>query len=578
MPKRNYGAIDDAAVQFTRSRPDAAPLQPHPTCFSFFAPSQMAFTPMAPSFCYWPPLMSPHYPWSWSPLMPFAPMMYGQMHMLPSDSIMKHDEDPLFGGEQHADHVPNLPRIGDPVDNAGFWRTDDCSLDHLINPQLNASFGPMTRSLSGREPEPDPLADLGLGPFIGRELGGDELGALEVSPELALMDHNQSVSMADVNEGNIEATPGRTSRKLTVAFDTNTFNGLDHIPAFESLLAVDHLFDTTKDTPNDTSPAPSSMTSAFDFLDDNSGDAISPTPNLEQLLAMTATPQSLPFYVEPPTLKTPCPSPNNTTIQWYNRFYHHPSYHVNPATITLISTEASALLTSLSTSTDSVPATYAKYVVFMTTLHPNYVTTKTVLLVMHLFLYIADTPDACLWSTNTRPSSQYFKKGVAGLEADWYDAIRPHLPTPTHRALATRDTFIKSLKGWRRIGSCYAFLAQRLGLGALLCARELLHPWSMWGCARGRDKYGASERALRYLEEVVKIRELAETSGAERVMNGLMWDVFGAFGEGVLGGEGENKLERGVGEAEVLVGEGRGPFPGFGRGSVELGMETVAEE
>jgi hypothetical protein len=298
------------------------------------------------------------------------------------------------------------------------------------------------------------------------------------------------------------------------------------------------------------------------------GDSISPWSDLDQATGSLATASSPSPFSQPQSPTTPSPPHNGSTVQWYRRFYLHNDYHVNTATIAIISRRVPTVLASLADASDSTPAIYAKYIAFMTTLKPTDVVNTVLMLVMHLFFHIADGPDACLWSTNARSTtsarmnaSQSRKGGGAARESGLFDAVHPHLPVHVH--LETRAKFNATLKSWRRVGSCYAFLARRLGLGALLCARDLLHPGSMWGCAQGKDRYGASEGALRYLVDVVKVPDEAKKCGAEDLMHGLLWDVFGNFVE--FDGDGERGEEEE--EAELQGGwrrKGVG-FPGFGR-------------
>jgi hypothetical protein len=342
--------------------------------------------------------------------------------------------------------------------------------------------------------------------------------------------------------------------------DHDQTSALDFLPFTSS---ISHLLDT-----------PTTATHDIDMLDlsyrcfSDVRDPVSPWSDLDQATGSLATAPSPSPFPQPQSPTTPCPPHNGSTVQWYRRFYLHNDYHVNATTIAIISRRVPTILASLADASDSTPAIYAKYIAFMTTLKPTDMVNTALSLVMHLFFHIADGPDACLWSTKARstPSarinaSHARKGGVAGRESGLFDAVHPYLPV--HARLETRAKFITTLKSWRRVGSCYAFLARRLGLGALLSARDLLHPGSMWGCAQGKDRYGASEGALSYLAGAVKVPDEAKRGGAEGLMHDLLWDVFSKFVE--FDGDGERGEE---GEEEELQGGRRGKgaaFPGFGR-------------
>jgi hypothetical protein len=247
---------------------------------------------------------------------------------------------------------------------------------------------------------------------------------------------------------------------------------------------------------------------------------------------------------------TASPLSKSSTAQWYRRFHLHRNYTIDAGTLELVSQRAPAMLASLADPSDSTPVIYAKYVAFMISFKSCDVVSDVVSLVMHLFFFIADGPDACLWAAQSRAAAtatQSTRKRAAGRTLVLYEALQEHLPPGT-----SCDKFAADVKHWRKVGSSYAFLARRLGLGALVHARvcclvysllsqfeiltlsqNLLHPHSMWGCAQGNDHYGASERTLHYLESEheIGLPKMAQECGSEALMHRLMWMAFGRFNE-----------------------------------------------
>lgn len=104
----------------------------------------------------------------------------------------------------------------------------------------------------------------------------------------------------------------------------------------------------------------------------------------------------------------------------------------------------------------------------------------------------------------------------------------------------TEEDFDEQLHEWRNHGSCYAFIARHVGLGALMhLAGHGLAPASMRGCTKGNEKADPndtqvpkrkpSERAFAHLLGVVGIADLAASSGANRLMHGLLWELCSWF-------------------------------------------------
>jgi hypothetical protein len=162
-----------------------------------------------------------------------------------------------------------------------------------------------------------------------------------------------------------------------------------------------------------------------------------------------------------------------------SRFFYH-DYILDAATVRLISERAAPILASLADSSSSTPVIYVKYVSFLTNFRAQDVVGNIVVLVMHLFFYIADDIDACLWAAKSQASSSRQRRRGGGREVELYYALKEHLPEYTSCKL-----FVANMKKWRNVGCRYAFLARRLGLGSLVLAR-VCPSSSVWPCFLSR--------------------------------------------------------------------------------------------
>jgi len=267
-----------------------------------------------------------------------------------------------------------------------------------------------------------------------------------------------------------------------VSFDPSlapetTFPTLETSPTLECPPASDstsHVFDATSgDNSGDLSYAHHDTSPDLDFLnslhldfdvgelDLNIPHAI--TPTLDQLSHSASD-----LAPSPLTASSPCDTPvvsrpkTGSTVQWYGRFHRHDNYAIDAATIEMISQRALTKLASLADSPDSTPIMYAKYVSFMLKLRPHDMVSTIMSLVMHLFFYIADGPDAFLWATRSQDTaSPTYRKRP---QSELFEALEGHLSPGASRE------FVANVKKWRKLGSRYAFLARRLGLGALVLA------------------------------------------------------------------------------------------------------------
>ncbi|KAL6702637.1 hypothetical protein ACN47E_001284 [Coniothyrium glycines] len=543
MAKRTLDEAGEGLLHCKRAMTTLAPHQSITTNVSIHTPQNMApfLAPGPASFYPWPPFMFPCRPWTWPPFTAYYPIAGPQMHMprtfaeevqafqLPSVAAWTHtspntsnlfmsldnanvfDHFPLPGGARYVDKSPDFSSSVTPPD-VNIWEMDKIALDSSATFHVNSS-------------------EVMDADFSGESFAMPTSDTPTAFEAIFSTDHDQT----------------STSDALSATGSSS------------------YLFDTSSPKSHDLD-----MQDPFYRCFNDVGDSMSVVPSLEQANCSTAPAPSPSPFLHAQSPPTPCPQHNGSTVQWYRRFYLHNDYHVNATTIAIISRRVPAVLASLADATDSTPAIYAKYIAFMTTLKPTDVVNTVLSLIMHLFFYIADGPDACLWATKARSTmsaranaTHPRKSGGAGHESDLFDAV--HMYLPPHVRLETCATFIATLKSWRRIGSCYAFLARRLGLGALLCARDLLHPGSMWGCAQGKDRYGASEEALRYLEGVVKVPDVANKCGAEDLMHGLLRDVLSKFAEFDGGGDEEGEA---AGEKSDLQAGRRGKerkrrFPGF---------------
>ncbi|KAH7062741.1 hypothetical protein BKA63DRAFT_573037 [Paraphoma chrysanthemicola] len=93
------------------------------------------------------------------------------------------------------------------------------------------------------------------------------------------------------------------------------------------------------------------------------------------------------------------------------------------------------------------------------------------------------------------------------------------------KALAmTHAEFAEKVRGWRRDGGFYVFLASRLGLGSLLWLSHLIEPGSMWGMNYGDEM----ELALTHLVDI-GLPQLCESSGANECARGMMDALLTGF-------------------------------------------------
>ncbi|KAH9872553.1 hypothetical protein IAQ61_004953 [Plenodomus lingam] len=264
--------------------------------------------------------------------------------------------------------------------------------------------------------------------------------------------------------------------------------------------------------------APSTQLVDFHHFDSNNGIVVAPA------LGQASSEASILSTASTPHGERATSPPEGSTTQWYRRFFGY-DYSLDIETVQFISQRALTIFASLANPSDPTPVMYAKYVAFMMKLKCTDVVSIVVSLVMHLFFYVADDVDACLWAAKSRMLARSKTRRRIKRESELFDALQDHLPP----GLSYKE-FVANMKKWRKVGSQYAFLARRLSLGALVLARNLLLPQSMWGCAQGNDRHSASENALCYLEEI-GLPEMARGVKSEELMHSLLWAVFGKFEE-----------------------------------------------
>ncbi|KAK7179356.1 hypothetical protein PSPO01_14579 [Paraphaeosphaeria sporulosa] len=146
------------------------------------------------------------------------------------------------------------------------------------------------------------------------------------------------------------------------------------------------------------------------------------------------------------------------------------------------------------------------------------------------------------------------------------------VPDPNTDAKAT-TALERNLRRWRTLGCKYAFLAGRIGLGGLLLLIDFVKMDKAWGMTKGREKgkNGAVRaEAVAWLKGLGVV-SMAETSGAEEWMQGMLWNLCAQYphrpvrrGEetfpglhGEEGDEGEDRAEDDEEEYEE-IGEWRG--------------------
>ncbi|KAH7070832.1 hypothetical protein FB567DRAFT_598379 [Paraphoma chrysanthemicola] len=88
----------------------------------------------------------------------------------------------------------------------------------------------------------------------------------------------------------------------------------------------------------------------------------------------------------------------------------------------------------------------------------------------------------------------------------------------------TQAEFAEKVRGWRRDGGFYVFIASRLGLGSLLWLSHLIEPGSMWGMNYGEEM----ELALTHLADI-DLPQLCESSGANECARGMMEALLTGF-------------------------------------------------
>jgi hypothetical protein len=147
-------------------------------------------------------------------------------------------------------------------------------------------------------------------------------------------------------------------------------------------------------------------------------------------------------------------------------------------------------------------------------------------LIMHIFFYaVMYHPDPDRWRVDLRSG----KKRLARLATRDIDALYAHFISDFPNVSITRESFDEQLRDWRRLGSVYLFLAQRLGLGSLLYLQEFILPSRCWGATKGGEKGGISETALEHLEEI-GLPELCEETGANHCVRALLGQLCQGFG------------------------------------------------
>ncbi|KAF2254174.1 hypothetical protein BU26DRAFT_599982 [Trematosphaeria pertusa] len=160
--------------------------------------------------------------------------------------------------------------------------------------------------------------------------------------------------------------------------------------------------------------------------------------------------------------------------------------------------------------------------------------TTLVSIAMHVFFYIASQPQPRprTWVANaSRKLPNMLLRDAARLFPRCRHALGPAV---------TVDTFKERLKGWRRIGGGYCFIARQLGLGSLVHVMDHIPPPPprMGGCTKGHERFtpgidaaadrsahgSPSSRAFAHLHSL-HLPRFARESGADDKMHDLLWAV-----------------------------------------------------
>lgn len=129
---------------------------------------------------------------------------------------------------------------------------------------------------------------------------------------------------------------------------------------------------------------------------------------------------------------------------------------------------------------------YAKNYAYMLTLEHTSEKTPILSLDMHTFFYLATFSPISTPGTHTR-TSKLFDADLHRLFDEWHTFLPP---SPNFE-----DAKIK-IREWKRVGSCYVYIAQHLGIGALLYLHGLLDPGRMWGAWTGERAQGGQGAAV----------------------------------------------------------------------------------
>lgn len=167
---------------------------------------------------------------------------------------------------------------------------------------------------------------------------------------------------------------------------------------------------------------------------------------------------------------------------------------------------------------------YAKHYAYVFSLETTCDKTPILSIAMHILFYFASctSPNHANLralppssSTHTR-TTKLFDSDMHRLFDEWQNFLPPGLPFEESKA---------KIKEWKRIGSCYMFIAQHLGLGSLLYLHPLLDPKRIWGAWTG-GREGCARKTMEYLGGL-GIREAGEREGAGVFMRGVLSQVLG---------------------------------------------------
>ncbi|ORY10511.1 hypothetical protein BCR34DRAFT_588586 [Clohesyomyces aquaticus] len=144
-------------------------------------------------------------------------------------------------------------------------------------------------------------------------------------------------------------------------------------------------------------------------------------------------------------------------------------------------------------------------------------------MIMCVFFFIAEDTDAKTWNDKHK-----YRKRLDPLPNSQVQVL--YVSARKGGLVMTVENFSKKLHEWRKYGSCYAFIAWRFGLGALLHLANYLGPKQVGIGFTKRGVRGQPVRmaALRKLRKLGLV-ELAERSGANEFMHKLLWKTVDVF-------------------------------------------------